>query len=54
MIETEFANELPQRAEQALGHLRRLMQDLTGKARDTDSRQRSTRTVATQYEAASV
>ena len=34
MIEPEFANELPQRAEQALGHLLRLMDDPTAKARD--------------------
>jgi hypothetical protein len=34
MIEPEFANELPQRAEQALGHLLRLMNDPTGKERD--------------------
>jgi hypothetical protein len=34
MIKPEFANELPQSAEQALGHLRRLMEDPTAKARD--------------------
>jgi hypothetical protein len=34
MIEPEFANELPQRAKQALGHLLRLMNDPTAKARD--------------------
>ena len=34
MIELEFANELPQRAEQALQHLKRLMEDQTAKARD--------------------
>jgi hypothetical protein len=34
MIEPEFANELPQQAEQALGYLLRLMEDPTAKARD--------------------
>lgn len=34
MIEPEFANELPQRAEQALQHLKRLIEDPTAKARD--------------------
>jgi hypothetical protein len=34
MIEQEFANQLPQQAEQALGHLLRLMEDPTAKARD--------------------
>ena len=34
MIEPEFANELPERAEQALRHLLRLMEDPTAKARD--------------------
>jgi len=34
MIEPELANELPQRAEQALGHLLRLIEDPTAKARD--------------------
>jgi hypothetical protein len=34
MLEPEFANELPQRAEQALGYLLRLMEDPTAKARD--------------------
>lgn len=34
MIEQEFANELPQRAEQALQHLLRVMADPTAKARD--------------------
>jgi hypothetical protein len=34
MVELNFANELPQRAEQALRHLLRLMEDPTVKARD--------------------
>ena len=34
MIEPEFANELPQRAEQALSHLLRLMEDPIAKPRD--------------------
>jgi hypothetical protein len=34
MMEPDFADELPQRAEQALGHLLRLMDDPTAKARD--------------------
>jgi hypothetical protein len=34
MLEPEFANELPQRADQALGYLLRLMEDPTAKARD--------------------
>jgi hypothetical protein len=34
MIEPDFANELPQRADQALQHLLRLMNDPTEKARD--------------------
>jgi hypothetical protein len=34
MIEPEFANELPQRAEQALSHLLRLMEDPRAKPRD--------------------
>jgi hypothetical protein len=34
MIDSEFANELPKRAEQALGQLLRLMEDPTAKARD--------------------
>ena len=34
MIEPEFANELPQRAEQALGHLLRFIEDPTAKPPD--------------------
>jgi hypothetical protein len=34
MIEPEFANGLPQQAEQAVGYLLRLMEDPTAKARD--------------------
>jgi hypothetical protein len=34
MIEPEFANKLPQQAEQALRHLLRLMEDPTARARD--------------------
>jgi hypothetical protein len=33
-LEPDLANELPQQAEQALGHLLRLMEDPTAKARD--------------------
>jgi hypothetical protein len=34
MVEPELANELPQRAEQAVRHLLRLIEDPTAKARD--------------------